>query len=65
MIVKIGDARFRHPVLPGDTTTMEVKRLDSLAGFTMMSGTMKIGPKLIMSLQFSVAWKAPAARSES
>src|SRR5665213_1150719 len=36
LIVKIADVRFRNPVFPGETTTVEVKRLDSLAGFTMM-----------------------------
>ena len=65
MIVKINDVRFRHPVLPGDTTLMEVKRLDSMGGFTMMSGNMKVGGKLVMSVQFSVTWRVPAAKSES
>jgi len=65
LIVKINDVRFRHPVYPGDTTLIEVRRVDSLGGFTMMSGSMKVGAKLIMSVQFSVTWRAPAAKTES
>jgi 3-hydroxyacyl-[acyl-carrier-protein] dehydratase len=57
--VKIGDARFRSPVYPGDTVTIEVKKRDLTAGFFAMSGTMKRGDTRILSVEFSVAWKAP------
>jgi 3-hydroxyacyl-[acyl-carrier-protein] dehydratase len=62
LIVKISDVRFRNPVFPGETTTVEVKRLDSLAGFTMMSGSMKSGAKRVLTIQFSVTWKVPVAK---
>ena len=59
LLVKIGDVRFRNPVYPGDTTVIEVRRKESLAGFIMMAGSMKCGDKRILSVDFSVAWKAP------
>lgn len=62
LIAKIGDARFRNPVYPGDTVLIEVKRKESLGGFTMMSGSMKKADGTrIMNVDFSVAWKTPAS----
>lgn len=59
LIAKVSDARFRSPVFPGDTVTIEVTKKESLAGFTMMSGTMKNGEKRVLHLDFAVAWRAP------
>jgi 3-hydroxyacyl-[acyl-carrier-protein] dehydratase len=62
LIAKISDVRFRHPVYPGDTTLLEVKQKDSLGGFAMMSGSIrKTDGTRVMSIDFSLAWKAPAA----
>jgi 3-hydroxyacyl-[acyl-carrier-protein] dehydratase len=59
LLAKISDVRFRSPVYPGDTVTIEVKRKDVLGGFTMMSGTIKAGDRRILTVDFAVAWKAP------
>jgi 3-hydroxyacyl-[acyl-carrier-protein] dehydratase len=64
LIVKISDVRFRNPVFPGETTTVAVKRLDSVAGFTMMSGTMVSGTKRVLTVQFSVAWRVPMSKPD-
>jgi len=58
LLVKISDVRFRSPVYPGDTVTIEVARKDSMAGFYVMSGSMKRGETRVLSVNFSVAWKA-------
>ena len=64
LIAKIGDVRFRTPVYPGDTVTIEVKQKDAMGGFTMMSGAMKKADGTrVMNLDFSVAWKTPQASS--
>ncbi len=63
LLVKISDVRFRQPVYPGDTVTIEVKRKDAMGGFTMMSGTVRNGDKRILSVDFAVAWKAPQAHA--
>ncbi len=59
LLAKISDVRFRSPVYPGDTVTIEVKKKDALGGFTMMSGSVKNGDKRVLNVEFSVAWKAP------
>jgi 3-hydroxyacyl-[acyl-carrier-protein] dehydratase len=59
LLVKISDVRFRNPVYPGDTVTIEVRKKDLMAGFYAMSGAMKRGDTRILSVDFSVAWKIP------
>lgn len=61
LLAKINDVRFRSPVYPGDTITIEVKKKDSVGGFTMMSGAIKNGDKRVLNVDFAVAWKAPEA----
>lgn len=63
LIAKINDVRFRNPVYPGDTVTIEVKKKDALGGFIMLSGAMKNGDKRILTVDFSVAWKTPEGQS--
>src|SRR5665213_1715166 len=65
LLAKITDVRFRQPVYPGDTTTIEVKKKDAMGGFTMMSGTVKNGDKRVLNVEFSVAWKTPEAPAAS
>ncbi len=60
LIAKISEVRFRQPVYPGDTIMLEVKQKDSMAGFTMMTGSIKKADGTrVMNVDFSVAWKAP------
>jgi len=62
LIAKISDVRFRNPVYPGDTTVIDVKQKDALGGFTMLSGHVKKADGTrVMNVDFSVAWKTPAA----
>ena len=44
---------------------IEVKKKETLGGFTMMSGSIKSGDKRVLSVDFSVAWKVPAATPAS
>ncbi|MDR1279310.1 MAG: beta-hydroxyacyl-ACP dehydratase [Opitutaceae bacterium] len=61
LIAKIGEARFRNPVYPGDEVLIEVKKKEALGGFTMMSGSMKKADGTrVMNIEFAVAWKKPA-----
>jgi 3-hydroxyacyl-[acyl-carrier-protein] dehydratase len=59
LLAKINEVRFRNPVYPGETVTIEVKRKESLGGFTMMSGSMRSGDKRVLTVDFAVAWKSP------
>jgi 3-hydroxyacyl-[acyl-carrier-protein] dehydratase len=63
LLAKISDVRFRNPVYPGDTITIEVKKKDLMAGFYIMSGSVKRGDTRILSVEFSVAWKTPEGLS--
>lgn len=60
LLARISEVRFRSPVYPGDTITIEIKRRDAMAGFLMMSGAVKCGDRRVLNVDFSVAWKAPA-----
>jgi 3-hydroxyacyl-[acyl-carrier-protein] dehydratase len=62
LLAKITDVRFRNPVFPGETITIDVKKKEALGGFTMMSGSIKSGEKRVLSLEFAVAWKTPEAK---
>jgi 3-hydroxyacyl-[acyl-carrier-protein] dehydratase len=60
LLAKISDVRFRHPVYPGDTVMIEVKKKEALGGFTMMSGAVKKADGTrVLTLEFAVAWKIP------
>jgi 3-hydroxyacyl-[acyl-carrier-protein] dehydratase len=60
LIARISDVRFRNPVYPGETIRIEVRRKEAMGGFTMLSGAITSGDKRILSVDFAVAWKAPA-----
>ena len=60
--MKIGDVRFRSPVYPGDTVTIEVRKKEVISGFFLMTGSMKRGDTRVLSVDFSVAWKVPELR---
>ncbi len=59
LLTKVNDVRFRQPIYPGDTTTVEVRRTETMGDFHFMSGTMKVGDKRALSVEFTVAWKQP------
>ena len=63
LMAKISDVRFRTPVYPGDTVLLEVKQKEALGGFTMMSGSVKKADGTrVLTVDFAVAWKTPAAK---
>ncbi len=59
LLAKVSEVRFRNPVFPGETITIEVKKKETLGGFTMMSGAVKSGDKRVLTLEFAVVWKSP------
>jgi 3-hydroxyacyl-[acyl-carrier-protein] dehydratase len=63
LMAKITDVRFRNPVFPGETIVIEVRKKDTLGGFTMMSGSVKSGEKRVLTVDFAVTWKTPEAKA--
>jgi 3-hydroxyacyl-[acyl-carrier-protein] dehydratase len=61
LLARVSDVRFRNPVYPGETITIEVKKTEALGGFIMMSGSAKKGDKRVLNVDFAVAWKTPEA----
>lgn len=59
LLTKVTDVRFRLPVYPGDTITIEVRRKETMGDFHFMSGSIKNGGKRVLNVDFSVAWKKP------
>ena len=59
LLTKVTEVRFRLPVYPGDTTTVEVRRKETMGDFHFMTGTMRNGDKRVLTVEFSVAWKKP------
>lgn len=59
LLARISDVRFRNPVFPGETITIEVKQKELVAGFIFMSGSVKSGDKRVLTVEFSVSWKKP------
>ena len=59
LLAKIGEVRFRQPVYPGETVRIEVRKKEELGGFTLMSGTVRRGDQRVLTVEFTVAWKAP------
>jgi 3-hydroxyacyl-[acyl-carrier-protein] dehydratase len=63
LLVKISNVRFRSPVYPGDTVTIEVTKKDLMAGFYAMTGTMRKGDARVLTVDYSVAWKTPGGQA--
>jgi len=64
LLAKISDVRFRSPVFPGDVVQIEVRKKETLGGFTMMDGAIrKADGTRVLSVSFAVAWKTPDAGS--
>jgi len=63
VLTKIGDARFRTPVYPGDDIFITVKFKEKAGQFMYMDGSVKNGKgKRVMNISFCVAFaKTPKA----
>jgi len=64
LLAKISDVRFRSPVFPGDVVQIEVRKKETLGGFTMMDGAIrKADGTRVLNVSFAVAWKTPDSGS--
>jgi 3-hydroxyacyl-[acyl-carrier-protein] dehydratase len=59
LLTKVSDVRFRLPVYPGDTVTIEVKRKETVGDFHFMAGAITRDGRKVLNVDFAVAWKKP------
>jgi 3-hydroxyacyl-[acyl-carrier-protein] dehydratase len=65
LIAKISDVRFRSPIYPGDTITLEVKEKDAMGGFTMLCWSIKKADcTRVLNVDLAVAWKTPTGAAQ-
>lgn len=55
VLTKIGGARFKQMVRPGDTVTINAMLDEQISNACYMTGTVKVGGKLAVRVEFAVA----------
>ncbi|MBC8208355.1 MAG: beta-hydroxyacyl-ACP dehydratase [Desulfobulbaceae bacterium] len=55
VLTRIGGARFKRSVSPGDIIQMHVKLKEKVAGAWFMKGTIKVKEKMAVQVEFSCA----------
>ncbi len=64
VLTHIEQARFRRPVLPGDTLTTRVRRVESIAGARRMEATVRCAGERVATLSYIVTRaEVPRARA--
>lgn len=58
VLTRIGGARFKRPVSPGDMIQMHVKLIEKVAGAWFLKGTIKVKEKMAVQVEFSCALTA-------
>ncbi len=58
VLTRIGGARFKRTVSPGDIIQMHVKLKERVAGAWFMKGTLKVKEKMAVQVEFSCAMTA-------
>lgn len=53
VITKISNARFKRPVLPGDTLRIEVNLLESVSIAHLFKGKVRVGEKTVLRIEFT------------
>ena len=59
VLTKISGARFKRPVLPGETVRMSVKLIDTISSVCIFKGTAHVNGELAVKTEFSCALVAP------
>jgi 3-hydroxyacyl-[acyl-carrier-protein] dehydratase len=59
VLTKISGARFKRPVLPGETVRMSVRLIDTISSVCIFKGTAHVNGELAVKTEFSCALVAP------
>ena len=55
VLTRIENAKFKHPVLPGDIVEVEVTLKETISSVSFLKGTLKVAGKTAVRVQFTVA----------
>ena len=55
VLTRIENAKFKHPVLPGDIVEVEVTLKETISSVSFLKGTLKVAGKTAVRVQFGVA----------
>lgn len=55
VLTKISGARFKRPVLPGETIRMSVKLIETISSVCIFKGTARVNGKIAVRAEFSCA----------
>ncbi len=55
VLSRIGEAKFKNMVRPGDTTEIEVRLKETLSHFHFMRGSVRCDGKVVLTLDFALA----------
>ncbi len=55
VLTKIREARFKRPVLPGDTMRMQVRLVDMLSSVCVLKGSAEVDGKMAVKTEFTCA----------
>ena len=55
VVTRVQNAKFKNMVRPGDTLNMEVELLENISNASYMKGTIRVGGKVVLALEFTVA----------
>jgi 3-hydroxyacyl-[acyl-carrier-protein] dehydratase len=59
VLTRIGGAKFKRPVLPGDTINIKVILNETISTASYFQGTLKVGDKVAMTVDFACALVNP------
>lgn len=59
VLTKISGARFKRPVLPGDTVRMTVRLVETISSVCIFKGTARVNGEVVVKTDFSCALIAP------
>lgn len=55
VLSRIGEAKFKNMVRPGDTTEIEVRLKETLSHFHFMRGSVRANGKVVLTIEFALA----------
>ncbi|MDR3631795.1 MAG: 3-hydroxyacyl-ACP dehydratase FabZ [Desulfocapsaceae bacterium] len=53
VVTRIGGARFKRPVLPGDTIRMNVELTETVSSVCFYKGTVRVNDKVALKIEFA------------